>query len=169
MRNIAAPKVLIKRVFRFLEEVSMAKRHCGKQDIYRHVINRSNFVVTFKGRPFSRSFGQTGPFKLIWQCGQGKEKFIHGVHSIILERKTRKDLDIFHGLTSEKVSKILKRYIEKYNFHKPRYYESLFDKDFLGQNLSDSVLNRTAVTKADWFIALIDLEKDYINGGVLIR
>ena len=55
------------------------------------------------------------------------------------------------------------------NFHKKRYYESLFDKDFLGQNLSDSVLNRTAVTKADWFIALIDLEKDYINGGVLIR
>ena len=98
---------LIKVCYRYLEEVSLAKRHCGKRDIYRHVINRSNFVVTFKIRSFSTSTGQsrTGPFKLIWQCGQGKEKFIHGVPSIIPKDTTRKDLDIFRGLTSEKVSK----------------------------------------------------------------
>ena len=93
--------------FRYLEEVSKAKRHCGKRDIYRHVINRSNFVVGLKIRPLSTSTGQsrTGPFKLIWQCGQGKEKFIHGVPSMILKNTTQKDLDIFRGLTSEKVSK----------------------------------------------------------------
>lgn len=55
------------------------------------------------------------------------------------------------------------------NYRKKRYYESLFDKDFLGQNLSDSVLNRTAETQADWFFALMDLDDDYISSGVLIR
>ena len=87
--------------------MSLAKRHCGTRDIYRHVINQSNFVVTFKARPTSLSTGQsrTGPFKLIWQCGQGKEKFIHGVPSMIQKKTTQKDMDIFRGLTSEKVSK----------------------------------------------------------------
>ena len=80
---------------RFIAEMSVANRHCGKRDIYRHVVDQSSFVVTFK------THHSTGPFKLVWQCGSGKEKFVHGVPSVI-RKKNRKNWSTLEGISSEK-------------------------------------------------------------------